>query len=85
MGGMTWTPDACRPGRVWAFRVLDLPHTRRDKCLPKKLETSAPGKAGRTEIALRGYQKIQRANFKAALKKCLDDLAKQAAMMSIDW
>ena len=45
----------------------------------------ARAKAGRAEIAFRGYQKIQRANLKAALTKYLDDLVQQAAVMSIDW
>ena len=45
----------------------------------------ARAKAGRAEIAVRGYQRIQRSNLKEVLKTYLDDIVQQATVMSIDW
>ena len=45
----------------------------------------ASAKAGKAEVALRGYQRIQQSNLKEAMRGYLDDLVKQAAVVSIDW
>ena len=45
----------------------------------------AKAKAGKAEVALRGYQRIQRSNLKEALAKYLASLIKQAATVSVDW
>ena len=41
--------------------------------------------AARAQLALRGYQKIQRQNLKEALKKYLSHLTDQAAKSTVDW
>ena len=43
----------------------------------------ASAKAGRAEFALKGYQRIQKVHFKESLKKYLDQLVHQAAVMSV--
>ena len=45
----------------------------------------ARAKAGRAEIAVRGYQRIQHQNLKNALQKYLAALMDQAATVSGDW
>ena len=46
---------------------------------------TARAKAVKAEVALRGYQRIQRSNLKEALAKYLASLIKQAATVSVDW
>ena len=45
----------------------------------------ASAKAGKAEVALRRYQRIQRSNLKEAMRAYLDDFEKQAAVVSVDW
>ena len=45
----------------------------------------ASAKAGKAEVALMGYQRIQNSNLKEAMSGYLDDLVKQAAVVSLDW
>ena len=45
----------------------------------------AIAKAGKADVALRGYQRIQRNNLKEVLKAYRASLVKQAATVSVDW
>ena len=46
---------------------------------------TAKAKAGKAEVALRGYQRIQQNNLKEALKDYLAALVEIAATVSVDW
>ena len=61
--------------------------TAKYKCLRIDFATSVnrKTKAGNTEFALRGYQRIQQNNLKEALKDYFASLFEQAATVSVDW
>ena len=46
---------------------------------------TAKAKAAKAEVAVRGYQRIQRNNLKEALKTYLASRVEQAATVSVDW
>ena len=70
---------------IFKFKIQNTPEGTNAYQKYWKQALQASAKAGKAEVALRGYQRIQKVNLKEALRMYLDQVVQQEAVMSIDW